>query len=201
MQRIAVVDPLPVFRIGMVSVLAQDGYAVDTPDDVLGWVGAADRPLVVLTVWSAQSWAALADLAAMPAVLVVALLDDLTVTTAVRAARAGAAGVLDRSAPADGVRRAVLAAIGGDAVLPRPALAALAASTEPDASLWQRPSEAQLGWLRDLAAGSTVARIAANTGYSERAMFRLLQQLYAQLGARSRTEALMKAQQRGWLRT
>ncbi|MFF5233740.1 DNA-binding response regulator [Dactylosporangium sp. NPDC000521] len=202
MRRIAVVDPLPVFRVGMAAVLA-DEYTVDTPDDVLSWVVAVDRPLVMLTVRSAQSWATLTALAELPAVLVVALLDELTVAAAVRAAALGAVGVLDRAAPGPHIRRAVHAAFDGAAILPQPVLAALAAELAPglDASSWEPPSDMQLRWLRELAAGSTVAHIAADAGYSERAMFRLLQSLYAQLGVRSRTEALMKAQQRGWLRT
>jgi DNA-binding CsgD family transcriptional regulator len=56
-----------------------------------------------------------------------------------------------------------------------------------------------VSWLRQLAAGSTVAQLANQAGYSERAMFRLLQGLYQQLGARNRVEALLRAQQLGWL--
>jgi DNA-binding CsgD family transcriptional regulator len=44
-----------------------------------------------------------------------------------------------------------------------------------------------------------VVRLADRAGYSERAMFRLLRQLYLRIGARNRTEALMRAHERGWL--
>jgi DNA-binding CsgD family transcriptional regulator len=60
-------------------------------------------------------------------------------------------------------------------------------------------SDREIEWLRTLAAGSTVARLAEGVGYSERAMFRLLRDLYQRLGVKSRTEALMLAQQQGWL--
>jgi DNA-binding CsgD family transcriptional regulator len=41
--------------------------------------------------------------------------------------------------------------------------------------------------------------VANLAGYSERAMFRLLRGLYARIGVRNRTEALMRAKERGWL--
>ena len=53
--------------------------------------------------------------------------------------------------------------------------------------------------LRELARGTTVGRLAADVGYSERMMFRLLRELYARLGAGNRTDALVKAQAKGWL--
>jgi DNA-binding NarL/FixJ family response regulator len=58
---------------------------------------------------------------------------------------------------------------------------------------------AQLEWLRALAQGITVAQLAERHGYSERAMFRHLRDLYARMGAKGRTEALMLANRRGWL--
>jgi DNA-binding NarL/FixJ family response regulator len=58
----------------------------------------------------------------------------------------------------------------------------------------------QMAWLRHLASGMTVAELARVAGYSERAMFRLLQSLYRQLGARTRIEAIVRAQEQGWLR-
>ena len=51
------------------------------------------------------------------------------------------------------------------------------------------------------AGGSTVAALANQAGYSERAMFRLLHGLYQRLGVRTRTEALIRAHERGWLRS
>jgi DNA-binding NarL/FixJ family response regulator len=61
------------------------------------------------------------------------------------------------------------------------------------------PSSREIGWLRDLANGVSVGRIAEGAGYSERMMFRLLRDLYARLGARNRTEALMLARERDWI--
>jgi DNA-binding NarL/FixJ family response regulator len=63
----------------------------------------------------------------------------------------------------------------------------------------QRLSGRQVSWLRTLAAGATVTRLADLEGYSERAMYRMLQRLYVQMGVRTRTEALMRAQALGLL--
>jgi DNA-binding CsgD family transcriptional regulator len=44
-----------------------------------------------------------------------------------------------------------------------------------------------------------VGQLADQAGYSERAMFRMLRNLYAKLKVSTRTEALMHARERGWL--
>ncbi|WP_220504417.1 response regulator transcription factor [Microbispora sp. H13382] len=88
----------------------------------------------------------------------------------------------------------------GQAVLPAAVSAALARGSIANntASLSLTPE--QLSWLRQLAAGATVAQLAEQAGYSERAMFRLLQSLYKELGVRTRIEAIIRAQEQGWLR-
>jgi hypothetical protein len=53
--------------------------------------------------------------------------------------------------------------------------------------------------LRDLAQGRTVAQVADRSGYSERMMFRLLRDLYTELGVTNRTEAMLLARERGWM--
>ena len=61
------------------------------------------------------------------------------------------------------------------------------------------PSPSEVDWLHQLAGGLTVGQLAAQVGYSERMMFRLLRELYDRLQVKGRTEALMLARQRGWL--
>jgi DNA-binding NarL/FixJ family response regulator len=58
-------------------------------------------------------------------------------------------------------------------------------------------TEQEVGWLGDLAAGETVARIADEAGYSERAMFRRLREVYERLGVTSRAEAIVVAERLG----
>ena len=53
------------------------------------------------------------------------------------------------------------------------------------------PSAREIEWLQQLADGITVAQLADRTGYSERAMYRLLRGLYTELDVKTRTEALM----------
>jgi len=60
-------------------------------------------------------------------------------------------------------------------------------------------SEQRLSWLCRLAAGSTVAELADAAGYSERAMFRILRQLYRDMGVENRMQAVLLARELGWL--
>jgi hypothetical protein len=85
-------------------------------------------------------------------------------------------------------------AFRGQAVLPkdaaeeiaRAALAGIASTTEMD-----------VGWLRKLADGATVASLAAESGFSTRQMYRNLRGMYVHLGASRRLEAIERAVQLG----
>jgi DNA-binding NarL/FixJ family response regulator len=199
--QVAVVDPLPLFRDGAVAALTAAGHAVQTPVDVVAWVRQARGSVVVLTLRAEADWAVLAEAAeagSMTSVLVV-LLEDESTAAAVRAVHAGARSVVARQVPAEVLRRTVSATIDGQAVLPAPVVAALVAGVGMDASSARVLSAERLSWLRALAAGSTVARLAGEAGYSERAMFRLLRSLYRDMGVGGRVQALMWAQEQGWL--
>jgi DNA-binding NarL/FixJ family response regulator len=195
--RIAIVDPLPMFREGAAAALAQTGHLVETPADVLEWVRCQATNVVLLTIMSNTDWRLLDRLRTTPATsIVVALLEGDSLTVGgVRAVRAGARSVLRRDASASVLRRTVEATIDGQAVLPAALAAAMASDVRPKGE----PSAEQLSWLRDLANGSTVARIAVEAGYSERAMYRMLRALYRQLGVPTRMQAVMRAQDAGWL--
>lgn len=195
--RIAIVDPLPMFREGAAAALAQTGHLVETPADVVAWMRRQATNVVLLTVLSDTDWRLLDRLRATPATsIVIALLDGGSLTVGgVRAVRAGARSVLWRDTSATVLRRTVEATIDGQAVLPAALAAAMASGGRPRGE----PSAEQLSWLRHLANGSTVAGIAAEAGYSERAMYRLLRALYHQLGVRTRMQAVMRAQDAGWL--
>ena len=83
-------------------------------------------------------------------------------------------------------------AVAGFSVLPIAVVQALAAP-HPPVGTGPPPPAHELDWLRELAGGATVAQLAGRSGYSERAMFRLLRDLYRRLEVSSRTEALMLA--------
>ncbi|WP_432564336.1 helix-turn-helix domain-containing protein [Kineococcus sp. SYSU DK003] len=111
------------------------------------------------------------------------------------AVRSGALGVLDPDAELEVAVEVVLSAAAGRVLVPEHVLSALAEPPEetgggPEFTAQERE------WLRVLGQGGTVAALARSASYSEREMYRLLAKLYRRLGARSRTEALLRAV--GW---
>lgn len=202
MLRVAVADPLPLFRHGVRDVLAGTGFAVEMPEDLLAWASVDEPRLALFTVSTSADWALLPELCrARSGTTIIAVLTDAGVATYVRAFSAGAAGVLSRDAPAPVVREVFDAAVRGNSIVPTEVLQALAdgSANALDAPEPGRPSAAERDWLRQLARGDTVASLAAGVGYSERMMFRLLRDLYVKVGVSNRTEALMKARDEGWL--
>jgi DNA-binding NarL/FixJ family response regulator len=132
-------------------------------------------------------------------VVVVAVLEDTGVGAYVRALAAGAVSAVPRDTPPEGMRQVVEAAVSGTSLLPTEVVRVLLSRGEaaPDDS--EMPSPREIEWLQQLASGLTVAQLADQTGYSERAMYRLLRSLYAKLDVQTRMEALMLARERGWL--
>jgi DNA-binding NarL/FixJ family response regulator len=134
--------------------------------------------------------------------VIVAVLEETTVPTYVQALVAGATAVVRRDASPETMRRTFEDAVNGMTLLPAEVVRALVSSDEPtgtDEGGGVALSRREVEWLRELASGATVAKLAEKAGYSERAMFRLLRTLYAQMGVQSRTQALMLAKERGWL--
>lgn len=190
------------FRDGAVAALAADGREVQTPTDVVAWALQAQEAIVILTVRNEDDWDMLERLHQIDSATcsVVVMLDEDSAAAGVRAVRAGARSVLMRNASPETMRRAAAALMDGQSVLPAAVVAAFAAGGEVPGSRSLAVSTEQLSWLRALAAGQTVAQLAEQVGYSERAMFRLLRALYREMGVRGRVEALMVAQTNGWLR-
>jgi DNA-binding NarL/FixJ family response regulator len=197
--RIAVSDPLPAYRRGMLATLDAAGFDPETPTDLLEWVRQEARTVVLLTLETAADWSLLARLRQEPTdVVVVAILSDASPSAYVRAVVAGAVTALPRDAAVDVVKHVFDEAVRGFSVLPVDVVQALAAPhhrTEDGPEI--DPQE--LGWLRGLADGATVAQLAERNGYSERAMFRQLRELYAKLRVKNRTQALLVAHRQGWL--
>lgn len=200
--RVAVFDALPVFRLGVLTCLEDNGFEAETPDDVLRWTEVQDRAVALLSVCEPPDWDLLADLCHRRVeVVVIALLDKPTVPAYLRALSAGAAAVVPRAATPKALRDAVEAVLDGTVILPVTVLRAMAsqlsaASTTPTGD---PPTPAEIEWLRQLVQGSTVAQVAKRAGYSERMMFRLLHDIYERLGTSNRTEALIRARDRGWI--
>lgn len=195
-----VVDPLPLYRRGVTAVMSAAGYIVEAPADVSTWLHQRLRAVVLLTLDSEQAWQLLQSLRNRSAQqLVIALVPGASAAAGVRAIRVGAHAVVPRAATPEALLRAVEIAIDGQTVMPAAVASALAAGVHVPDSPKQPLSPTQLSWLRQLAAGATVAQLAANADYSERAMFRKLQATYQAMGARTRIEALIRAHEDGWL--
>lgn len=197
--RIAIADPLPAFRRGVIEILRDAGFDPEAPEDVLAWVHDEVPKAVVITVRSDADWELLETLhrAATGTVLMV-LLEPVTVEASVRALRSGAVCAVARDAGPDVLRDSFRAAMDGKSLLGVDVLRVLAAPDDA-AQPTDRPSAEERKWLRELSRGRTVGDLAAEAGYSERMMFRLLRSLYTRLGATGRTDALITAQSRGWL--
>jgi DNA-binding NarL/FixJ family response regulator len=196
--RIAVTDPLPIFRRGVMAILRDVGFEPEATDDPLTWVHDRQTKALVITLLSEADWELLAALhESTVETLLIALLERVTLENSVRALRAGAACVLPRDASPAALREAFGAVTNGQSLIALDVLRALAdgVPSTPD----DGPSAEERRWLRALSAGTTVNRLAAEVGYSERMMFRLLRELYTRIGAQGRTDALVTAQANGWL--
>jgi DNA-binding NarL/FixJ family response regulator len=196
---IAVSDPLPLFRSGIVAALGGGGFEAEAPGELLAWIREDRRRVVFLTLETAKDWSLLEELCQARAdLLVVALLVEASTAAYVRAIHAGASAVIPRAASPETLRRVFQAAVSGESILPLEVVRALTPGREPpDAD--EAPSPREIEWLRQLAAGATVAQLARMAGYSERAMFRLLSALYRRMEVSGRLEALILAHERGWL--
>jgi DNA-binding NarL/FixJ family response regulator len=196
---IAVSDPLPLFRSGIVAALGDGGFEAEAPGELLAWIREDRRRVVFLTLETAEDWSLLEELCQARAdLVVVALLVEASTIAYVRAIHAGASAVIPRAASPETLRRVFRAAVSGESILPLEVVRALTPGREPpDAD--QTPSPREIEWLRQLAAGATVAQLARMAGYSERAMFRLLSALYRRMEVSGRLEALILAHERGWL--
>jgi DNA-binding NarL/FixJ family response regulator len=196
---LAVIDPLPVYRRGIAAVLATHGFEVHTPADVVAWAREHPRGPVLLSVLSDDDWdllGALCRLRPRPPIIAVTTEDS---GSGVRALLLGARSVLLRSADVPAVERAVVATVEGEAVMPAAVANALCTARPPAQVSRPALSAEQVAWLRDLSAGRTVAALAKEAGYSERAMYRFLRDVYARLGVRTRIEAIVRMQEAGWL--
>lgn len=196
--RVAVSDPLPMFRQGVMACLEDVLVEPETPTDLRTWARGTDHRVILLTVQAAEEWDLLSELCQERGdLIVVAVLEEASVAGYLRAISAGAVTAIPRTVSMTKLRVVFQAAVEGSTLLPTEVVRALADRSAQ--AVAEYPSTREIGWLRDLANEVSVSRIAESAGYSERMMFRLLRDLYTRLGARNRTEALMLARDREWI--
>lgn len=200
-NRVAVVDPLPLYRRGVATSLSEMGLETELPEDIWAWTVNGGPLTVLIGLCTPDDWRLLADLhSERPNVSVVALIDQQDTGSYLRALRSGAVCALPRATTAEALKEVLGALLNGKVVLPTEVVQTLIDAqwidTGPGAT---QPSADELSWLRALAEGSTVNRVAQRAGYSEREMFRRLRTLYTKLSASSRAEALINARDKGWI--
>lgn len=188
------------WRRGMADALGDAGFDVTTVDDPTDWHPGRDGTLLVLGVGDdhrLETVEVFSD--EHPHVPVVVVLPELTLTSLAEALRRGAIAAVDDSWDEGSIAQVVNGAISGMSLIPGRITAAMAQLVPDESGLASLVSPEELSWLRSMAGGTTVADLAEEVGYSERAMFRHLKELYRRLGVKNRTEALLWASRRGLL--
>jgi DNA-binding NarL/FixJ family response regulator len=200
---VVIVDRIPAFTAGLAAILAQDGFeplCCTEPEAVLRH--RPDCPPVA-TIATVDSAADLTQLAALrddrPGLVLVAVLMSTEPAEYLGALRSGISAVVDWRAGAADIVQALCAALAGHTVLPTPVARSLAATAPQRSPAARRLSSDDVRWLRMLAKGGSVARLARSEGYSQREIFRRLSSVYKRMGANSRPEAIALAGRWGLL--
>ncbi len=190
----------PLFGRGLSDALDRAGaptVLVRDPADVAGLVADAGARLVIAPVDAfTRVRGSLTDHVAV-GLRTAVLVDDDGPEHYRRARREGAHAVVPVTLRPPLMVAALLAALRGYTLLPSATARSLCRSITQAAPV-DLPAR-ELGWLRQIAAGVTVADLAHRSSYSEREMYRLLGAAYRRLGASNRSEALIAAQRAGLL--
>lgn len=195
MTKVAVVGYSHIWEKGMYSLLDEAGFNVVKASD-----GEAYADCGVVEASGVGGFELLGNVAeAYPNLVLVAVVPELDLSVAAMALAAGAHTAVADSSSVTEVRSAIEAAVANHTLLPRDLARSMAHHVPQPEDLSEWIGDAETAWLRMMASGYTVTDLAAEVGYSERAMFRHLKVLYHRLGVQNRTEALLWAKQRGLL--
>lgn len=200
MKTVTVAGASPTWCRGMKSILEDADYDVLVLDNLESWTSRAGGVGVVAEVGDAMTPESIGRFTEEhPHIPVMAVVEGLSLTSFADWIRRGAAVVVEGSEEPEVILRVIESTLDGMPPVPGQHLRAMAqlVPADDDVSSWLHEDE--VAWLRRMAAGATVAEIADDVGYSERAMFRSLKSLYLRLGVRNRTEALLWASRRGLL--
>jgi DNA-binding NarL/FixJ family response regulator len=193
---ISVVDPVPVYRAGLLAVLSGEGFAHAQANGVEETVAEPGRKALLITIRSDSEWETVnRHRHNCPSLVVVALLIDASPAGYRDAFRAGACSAVAFDAPVDTIVAVLRAALDQHVLLPIELAQALAVGDNGDTQDWVTDTEAQ--WLRHLKTGMTIATLSEKVGYSERSLYRLLHDMYGRMQVSNRTEAIAKAARLG----
>ena len=194
---LAIFDPVPLYRRGLLTAFDHRDFAPEDPADVEEWAARHGRRILLVTTTVREDAEILRRFAAAnPELTLVALLREPTVELYLLAMRSGASGAVSWMAQPETMVDVVEAACAGHWLLPFDVARHISGLVRVGGEA-PGVSAAEGEWLRLLANGTTIAELALRLGLSEREMFRQLRDLYGRMGARSRTEALVKAAQWG----
>lgn len=189
--RCYLVDPSPAYRSGLAAALRRQQLLVFELDVRDRLPVAPDCGAAAVAVVAMDRLLCLPEQVRGGYHATVALLArDVPPDYAV-ALRAGWTGVVCRDAPLPVIVQVVQQSLVRRVVLPLSVAQEMARGVRED--IWPGLAPEQLDWLRFLAAGGTVAGLAAAFCYSEREMHRRLRKCYEQLGVGGKTAALLEA--------
>jgi DNA-binding NarL/FixJ family response regulator len=202
--RVLVVDDHPVFRDGLVALLASlpDVDVVAVAEDGqeaidLAAAGGIDVVLMDLnlpTMSGVSATAGIAGLAGAPAVLVVTMVDDDD--TVLAALKAGARGYILKGAKGDDIAAAVRTVAGGGAVFGAgvavQVLAMTASTPRLGSGLVDGLTEREREVLTLLAEGSSNAQIARSLGLSVKTVQNYVSRILSHLQVSDRTQAALR---------
>jgi len=199
-EMVLIVDAAASFRRGLAAGLTAAGYAVAEAAGLTDLDQASSPQVIVASVDTGTDLSLLAGRgtdASRPRI--VALLAAQDSELLVGLLRSGVECVVDRNAPPETITEAVRMSGSQHSVIPAWAASELAARIPSRPRNAQLIGDEEIEWLRLLANGATVAALAERVGYSEREMFRNLNELYARIEVRNRTGALLWAERHGLL--
>ena len=178
------------------TALAQAGYKPVVPISVLDWAAGRSHS-VLLTTDTAQAIAMLKHVLSAGTDARAVVLVQQPGLERYRSLLRHCTAALPADSSEQEIVIAVKAAHRALSCVPTSAARAFAGASNGQVPPFTR---AELSWLRALADNVTVASLARASGYSQREMYRLLADLYARLGAATRTDALLRADRLGLLR-
>ena len=187
---VAVIETAVSFRRGVESALERAGFEP---------VDEGSEPSAVLVTLKSDEGCAAVERFAVAGATVVALLPEPSAAEHAHALGHGATGTVDWNAEPEEIVAVLRVALEGRTRLPVEIARTLASEWPGAHALRPEFTEEETEWIADLARGTAVARLADDTGYSERAMFRRLHDIYTRLGVGNRAEAIVAAERLGLL--
>jgi DNA-binding NarL/FixJ family response regulator len=193
---LAVIDENALFRRGLRVGLQEAGFPAEESNDLLTWARLGGERSAIVTTSGANKLTSVTQARAInPDIVVVVIAERCTARCFAEALKAGAAACISRSSSFEELIDVMRMALRGVTAIPTHLARSIvtAARVAPN-DCPVSPREAS--WISVLAHGGTVTKLAHDSGYSEREMYRILHQIYDRMGARNRAEALVRAA--GW---